>query len=209
MKKLSLLLVAALSATFILDSCSVQKRYHRTGFNVNWKHTSVRMKKDKHPSASEELVNEEVLAVEKVAVKTNENIVSNYTYVQENTTASVNDEVVVANTDSRIDEVSLDNSNEKTEVNVKTSTLEVKIEKTKRNSVSIQNKLESKKLSHTKKGSDVPFVLLVILCFIIPPVAVGLATDWDLTPVLWNIVWCVICGVPGIIHALIHVTRNR
>ena len=61
MKKLSLFLVVAFMSTLILDSCTVQKRYHRKGFNVNWNHTSIGGKKDKKMdaySSSEEEVAE-------------------------------------------------------------------------------------------------------------------------------------------------------
>ena len=47
MKKFALLLTAAFSMTLILDSCSVQKRYHRKGFTVNWNNASVNMKKNR------------------------------------------------------------------------------------------------------------------------------------------------------------------
>ncbi len=33
------------SITIILNSCSVQQRYHRKGFNVDWKNTSLKIKK--------------------------------------------------------------------------------------------------------------------------------------------------------------------
>ena len=47
MKKLGLLFVVAFIASLSLDSCSIQKRYHRKGFTVNWNHTSIGGKKDK------------------------------------------------------------------------------------------------------------------------------------------------------------------
>ncbi|MDI1234067.1 MAG: YqaE/Pmp3 family membrane protein [bacterium] len=56
--------------------------------------------------------------------------------------------------------------------------------------------------------NDVPLVLIYILCFFIPPIAVGLITDWDATPVISNILWTLLCGIPGIIHALIVVGRE-
>ena len=49
--------------------------------------------------------------------------------------------------------------------------------------------------------------VLIVLAILIPFVAVGIKTDWGL-PVLWNLLWCLLGFVPGIIHALIVVTRK-
>ena len=59
-----------------------------------------------------------------------------------------------------------------------------------------------------KKSDDVPVGLLYLLCFIFPFIAVGIVTDWDITAVIVNILWTFLCGIPGIIHALIIVGRN-
>jgi uncharacterized membrane protein YqaE (UPF0057 family) len=59
-----------------------------------------------------------------------------------------------------------------------------------------------------KQSDDVPVGLLYALCFFIPFVAVGIVTDWDISSVLINILWTALCGIPGIIHALIIVGRN-
>lgn len=66
-------------------------------------------------------------------------------------------------------------------------------------------------LNKTSKNStdDVPMIALFILCFIFPPLAVGLVTDWDTEIVIYNILWTLLCGFPGIIHALIIVGRYR
>ncbi|MCX6182821.1 MAG: YqaE/Pmp3 family membrane protein [Bacteroidetes bacterium] len=50
-------------------------------------------------------------------------------------------------------------------------------------------------------------LLLIILCFIIPPVAVGLATNWEITPLVINILLTFLFWLPGVIHALIVVLR--
>ena len=53
-----------------------------------------------------------------------------------------------------------------------------------------------------KKSSvkAVPKIVLYILAVILPPVAVGLHTDWG-EPTLWNLLWTLLFGIPGIIHA--------
>ncbi|HIP35519.1 MAG TPA: YqaE/Pmp3 family membrane protein [Crocinitomix sp.] len=51
-------------------------------------------------------------------------------------------------------------------------------------------------------------ILLYLLAFFIPPVAVGLVTDWDMGQVVLNIILWALCVIPGIIHALIVVSKN-
>ena len=48
MKKLSLILIATSLVALLINSCSIERRYHRTGFNVNWNNSSVKIKKDKN-----------------------------------------------------------------------------------------------------------------------------------------------------------------
>jgi len=205
MKKLSLLLVVAFMSTLILDSCSVQKRYHRKGFNVNWNHTSIGGKKDKNKVAYDS--SEEEIA-EVTEVKATENVVKNEmsAYSNEATSdlASTTDEISVVTSLPAENKFVEKKSTEK-QVENKIINGSKKMLKKIIPSVKAKNQVKT----NSNNSSDVPIVLLYILCFIFPPVAVGLATDWDLTPVLWNIVWCVLCGLPGVIHALIHVSRNR
>lgn len=57
-------------------------------------------------------------------------------------------------------------------------------------------------------ASDTDTLLLVILCFILPPLAVYLKYDEAGKPFIVNIILTLLCGLPGIIHALIHVLRK-
>ncbi|TNE54947.1 MAG: YqaE/Pmp3 family membrane protein [Bacteroidetes bacterium] len=59
-----------------------------------------------------------------------------------------------------------------------------------------------------KQGSAVEKILLIILCFLIPFVAVGIVTDWSVVPVVINILLCILFFLPGIIHALWHVLKS-
>ncbi len=78
------------------------------------------------------------------------------------------------------------------------------------------NKMVQKYVPTTKKSplnqttkKDDALVLLYILAILIPPVAVGLATNWDMMPIIYNLLWCLLCGLPGIIHAFIVIARER
>ena len=66
----------------------------------------------------------------------------------------------------------------------------------------IHTKLKEAKLSGAKPDK----VVIYVLCVIIPPLAVGLWTDWQM-PTVWNILWTLLWWVPGVIHAFIVVTR--
>ncbi|MFT6002055.1 MAG: uncharacterized membrane protein YqaE (UPF0057 family), partial [Flavobacteriales bacterium] len=47
-----------------------------------------------------------------------------------------------------------------------------------------------------------------VLALFIPWLAVGIVTDWDVKTVVINILWSLLCGIPGIIHAFIIVNRE-
>lgn len=199
--------LAAIISAMVLNACSVQQRYHRKGFNVNWNHTSIKVKNDKN-----KVTTYEESEIEEVVAKSNRT--TNYSNEPIATTTSIDNQLDILS--EEISNESLKSESENTENN--SSLVFESVRENKQATVSSQtlNKKDVKeKVSKakaeksSKNSSDVPTVLLFILCFIIPPVAVGLATDWDITPVLWNVVWTLLCGFPGVIHAIIHVLRNR
>lgn len=55
-------------------------------------------------------------------------------------------------------------------------------------------------------GSEKPSPGLYILAILIPPIAVGIHTDWG-KPTLYNLLWTVCGDLPGIIHAFIVLGR--
>lgn len=62
----------------------------------------------------------------------------------------------------------------------------------------VQNKLKKS----SKGGDDYDPILIYVLCFFIPPLAVFLV--YDIGNEFWvNIVLTLLCGIPGIIHAFI------
>jgi uncharacterized membrane protein YqaE (UPF0057 family) len=67
----------------------------------------------------------------------------------------------------------------------------------------------AKQAKAAKPMSDIPYWVAIVLCFFIPFVAVGFATDWDATTIIINLLWTLLCGIPGIIHAIIIVSRNK
>jgi uncharacterized membrane protein YqaE (UPF0057 family) len=51
-----------------------------------------------------------------------------------------------------------------------------------------------------KAKADVPMVVLYILAILLPPLAVGLFTNWG-EPTLWNLLFTLFFWLPGIVHA--------
>jgi len=74
----------------------------------------------------------------------------------------------------------------------------------------IKNEKKSlkRKVVSLEKESDGDAILYYILAIFIPFLAVGLVTNWDVKQVVINIILCCLCGLPGIIHALIVVSKN-
>lgn len=56
-------------------------------------------------------------------------------------------------------------------------------------------------------AADTDTLLLVILCFILPPLAVYLKYDDAGTPFIVNLLLTIFFWIPGVIHALYHVLK--
>ena len=208
MKKL---LLAVLVVGFAISSCSIERRLHQKGFNVEWNNNLSSLKKDK--KEKQDYVSSE--AVEEIAVvspKTTKSPSVNSSSAISVDGVSINEsiEAPVFIEDNTTNEV---NSQESSVVN------NTKIEKVKKaisapkasgsEKVASANKtMASTKIVKKALKNDVPTGLLYVLCFFIPWLAVGLATDWDMKTVLINLLWTLLCGIPGIIHAIIIVGRN-
>jgi uncharacterized membrane protein YqaE (UPF0057 family) len=219
MKKLSLLLVVALSTTLFLDSCSVQKRYHRTGFNVNWNHTSIGIKKDRHKIVTEGAVEEEVAVIEKVTPSsvpvvskevnvqevTTPQVVNAYEALEAESTVASNNEVnSTFNVASKSNVISNENLNLDSKANFKSR---------------LTQKIVSKKLSQemkqkfvvNKSSSTEPWVYLLLILLV--PFGTTIAMylyegSWT-SRVTVNLILTLLCGLPGLIHALIIIFGNK
>lgn len=199
MKKI--LLVTA-SILFLVASCTVEKRVYRNGFNVQWHAMNGHSKKDKNTEITSL---EEVETVAKVVISPKENIKTADVYelpTQEIITVAQNDEASiqansVATTPQVVSVKGL--ANQTISANQKNNEVQISKEEMK----SLRKAVKS-----SKKSDDVPVGLLYVLCFFFPFVAVGIVTDWDIPTVLINLLWTLLCGIPGIIHAIIIVGRN-
>ncbi|MEN9971820.1 MAG: hypothetical protein RIS20_167 [Bacteroidota bacterium] len=203
MKKI--LLVAA-SILFLVASCTVEKRVYRNGYNVQWHAMNGISKKDKQIEVNSEV--EELAAAQVIkAPKVNALTASTYEAKLEETTTSVpqNDVASVEVAPIVLDSKSLAND---IKGMAATTIQNSELNKAVKHDSKQQMKTLRKALKTQSKSDDIPLGLLYVLCFIFPFIAVGIVTDWDLTTILINLLWCALCIIPGIIHALIVVGRN-
>jgi uncharacterized membrane protein YqaE (UPF0057 family)/type II secretory pathway component PulC len=208
MKKL---LLAVLVVGFAISSCSIEKRLHQKGFNVEWNKNLGSLKKDKKQKqdfVSSEVA-EEIAVVSPKPIKV-PSVNNNNSISVDGVTLSESNETSVLVEENTYNEV---NSQESKSINTtKTEKVNKAIRAPKASSskkVSIDNKtLASTKIVKKALNNGPSTGLLYVLCFFIPFLAVGLATDWDTNSVLINILWTLLCGIPGIIHAIIIVGRN-
>ena len=203
MKKI--LLVAA-SILFLVASCTVEKRVYRNGFNVQWHAMNGISKKDKNVevnSVEEEIAVAQVIKAPKANVSTS----STYEAISEESTTTLTQNDVAS-----LEEAPIQNEVKSIANDIKGMAAVTIQNSPKNNEVKQISKQEIKSLRKTvkaaKKSDDVPIGLLYVICFIFPFIAVGIVTDWDITTVLLNLLLWLLCGIPGIIHALIIVGRN-
>ena len=203
MKKL---LLAVLVVGFAISSCSIEKRLHQKGFNVEWNKNLGSLKKDK--KEKQDFVSSE--AVEEIAVvshkTTKAHSANNSAISVDGVTLNESNEASVFVEDNTTNEVnsvvsSVVNNTKTEKVNSSSnasSSKEVASNKTMNSTKSVKKALKN----------DMPTGLLYLLCFLMPWLAVGFATNWDIKTVVINILWTFLCGIPGIIHAIIIVGRN-
>jgi uncharacterized membrane protein YqaE (UPF0057 family) len=208
MKKL---LVALLLVGFAISSCSIEKRLHQKGFNVEWNNNLGSLKKDKKEKqdfVSSEAV-EEIAIVSPKAIKTPSVISSNAISVDDvilnesNETSAIVEDNTTNEVNSQVSSVVNNTKTEKVNRTIITPKAASSKVVASANKTKVSTKIVKKALKN-----DVPIVLLYILCFFLPFLAVGIATNWDLTAVVINLILCFLFWFPGIIHAIIVVGRN-
>jgi len=202
MKKI--LLVAA-SILFLVASCTVEKRVYRNGFNVQWHAMNGHSKNDKNTEITSI---EEVETVAKVVISPKEN--SKTASVYELPTQEVVAVAVAQNDEASIQSNSIATTPQVVSVKgMANHTISVNQKNKEVKHISKQEiKALHKAVKSQKQSDDVPVGLLYALCFFVPFVAVGIVTDWDIKSVLINILLTALCGIPGIIHAFIVVSKN-
>ena len=216
MKKFNLFFFGVAIAAFMFNSCSIERRYHRTGFNVNWNNTSVRMKTDKHhQSASEEIASEEVATVDKKSNKSAVNVVSNYTDLNESAVAVSSNDITSVMENSVNEAPSI--------ANPSISKESVKLSKSVSNNNDFKSSIESRKgtqklimkaknkVLNSGASSPEPWVyaLLILLVPFGTTISMFLYEGSWTKRVTVNLILTMLCGIPGLIHALVIIFGNK
>ncbi len=214
MKKLSLFIVATTLGAFLINSCSIERRYHRTGFNVNWNNTAVKIKKDKNSTNSE--------GEDQIVENTNssngsiKNPVSSYTILNDNSIAGNSNELFQQKENNESFN-GFESSVNSVENNLKNSTYPILTNKLKESvdrNESIKNRIgkktEIKALVKEKSSAiDDDTILYVVLAFLIPPLAVYLHEGSWTKRCTVNLILTLLCGLPGVIHALVVILGGK
>ncbi|HTF03211.1 MAG TPA: YqaE/Pmp3 family membrane protein [Bacteroidia bacterium] len=184
MKKNFIVVIAAVLSVAFITSCSIQKRHYRSGYHVEWKN---------NPSKNSVNEQEPVNAI----------VTEQATPVQvENQSAEMNDAVGTDQNQGTHTAVTPAAIRNNVTEQVKSQSEVVKTKTSLKQAV----KSEFKKAAKSTTG-DTPKGLLIVLCFLLPWLAVGLVTDWNIRVLIINLLWCLTC-IGGIIHALIVVNRE-
>jgi len=180
---LFLLLISLIS----ISSCTMEKRHYQSGYYIDWK-------KNVNNSVAERVIPSDL---EKINAKT----INPSQFL-----ASANDDIILTNS-SNTDFSTLKSEKNTSDVKASEKTQTKLTVKEKIKVVKAVNKM--KKAAKRGDADGIPTVLLFVLAVLLPPLAVGLVTDWDLEQTLISLGLTFLCWLPGIIHAIIVVNRNR
>ncbi|HEX7413949.1 MAG TPA: YqaE/Pmp3 family membrane protein [Bacteroidia bacterium] len=190
MKTITLKTLAAglVVGMLLVSGCSVEKRHYLSGYSVSWNGG-----KNKVSATTKDENKLPIIAVAKESKSVSEES-------RQTLTASVaKTPIILTPTGTQLDLVTKTTYKQNTTFTASKSRLQA--------DVKAMVKEAKKTTPKEKKGGDIAPAVYIILAIFIPFVAVGLATDWGM-PVLWNILWCLLCGIPGIIHAFIVLNRE-
>ena len=180
---LFLLLISLIS----ISSCTMEKRHYQSGYYIDWKNNSKNTAAERTSPSNREKINSKTSDQYQLSASTNEDI------------------ILISSNNS-------ENSTFKSEKN----TSEVKSSEKAPSKLTVKDKIKvAKAVNKMKKAAKrgdadgIPTVVLFILAVLLPPLAVGLVTDWDLEQTLISVGLTFLCWFPGIVHAIIVVSRAR
>jgi uncharacterized membrane protein YqaE (UPF0057 family) len=205
MKKFALLLTAAFSMTLILDSCSVQKRYHRKGFTVNWNNASVNMKKNRKVVHTETIQEDAFVSNTQQKKKLTKNyetpvsmdIASTSVAVPsiKNASPSTLEPVMVKNQASTATSAAKEMSKED-------------VKSTKKAAKKIIKAIK-KNQQQDSKTDTIIYLLLILLVPFGTTISMYLYEGSWTGRVTANLLLTLLCGIPGLIHALVVIFGNK
>lgn len=196
MKK-HLLLLAAVA--MMIASCTVEKRHYTDGYHVEWHNKNGKGKKVEYTAEAQQtqVAQEQTaqVAQEQTAVSTNEQAVANTDAV------TAEEKAVAENTNREV--------RKQARAAMKAARAEAKEarESMSSNEDVFQGATNFNNASVSSSEPDT--VLLVVLAFFISPLAVYLYEgEWTSRCTVNLILW-LLCGLPGLIHALVIILGNK
>ena len=205
MKKFALLLTAAFSMTLILDSCSVQKRYHRKGFTVNWNNASVNMKKNRKVVHTESIQEDAIVSntIEK------KKLTKNYeTPVSMEIASTSVAAPTLTNTAPSIAEHSSVKNQAVTFANTVKAISKEDAKSTKKAAKKIIKAIK-KNQKQDAKTDTIIYLLLILLVPFGTTISMYLYEGSWTGRVTANLLLTLLCGLPGLIHALVVIFGNK
>lgn len=206
MRSFKLFAVAIAVATFVVSSCSIEKRVHRPGYSIKLNKFNSSSDEAKAPrSEKAEVAQLEVKEERVITTNTPSSLIVTESNQSQNVVAEkteVESKVAIAPAKKNVVKNIFSN---KAEVKEVAASNQVTAKDETFSQVAKAKEAAAKKKSSSSRPSK---GLLIVLCFFIPWLAVGLATDWDVMPIVYNILWTMLCGIPGIIHGIIVVNRE-
>jgi uncharacterized membrane protein YqaE (UPF0057 family) len=205
MKKFTLLLTAAFSMTLILDSCSVQKRYHRKGFTVNWNNASVNMKKNRKVVHTESIQEDAIVSntIEK------KKLTKNYETPVSMDIASTS--VAVPTLTNTAPSIATHTSVKNQAVTFANTVKEMSKEDAKSTKKAAKKIIKAIK-KNQKQDAKTDTIIYLLLILLVP---FGTTISMYLYEGSWtgrvtaNLLLTLLCGLPGLIHALVVIFGNK
>ena len=197
---ISMLLGSCSRDNSVVSSRGIQKRKYQSGYHFELNRKTKSIDQNEQSEKNEVAVLEEEKDNRYNIIETN--VVQNE---ELNTYASTDDHTVLAEAtlesqvipaDTRISEWVKNTSDEteiKGDVFSKRTAKEIK--------KILRNEKKAEKNSNDSKAQRIDSIVYILLCIFLPPVAVGLATNWDVPMTLISLLLTLLFWLPGIIFA--------
>lgn len=202
--KVSVFLAFIYVFAMVFSSCSISESVVNNGFLQKRKYNKGFHKAGKTKIKSTNTQQEEILVLNNSKIKDEEisskieNVIGNKENFHVSASNSIQTEV---KTESNIAKVSSTDNKEHDSENKLVNKVENKIKKVS-NGLKNNRIIDNSSNTSSSKANDM-MILLIILAFLIPFVAVGLYTDWDVTKTLIALLLMLLFWLPGIIYALL------
>jgi uncharacterized membrane protein YqaE (UPF0057 family) len=190
-----------MSLSLILTACTIEKRVASRGYHIEWKGRYTSAGPQSHKPEKEGHAEADNALVKRTAGSE---------LNSEKTLAAVGAASVVRPTNAETGTLQEKSSPARAAAVTERSAKAPAVKESKHTVSKIEAGSKAKKArGESNSDGDDMLILLYILCILLPFVAVGIATHWQVEPVLLNILLSILCWIPGVIHAFIVVNRER